>query len=88
MSPPNPESDRSAGRKKLSGVPLFLLRLFLFFAFIGAASSIFELDLSFEGRNVGLLIVLLPLGWVAALILSAWLVGMIWYNKDDPNDQQ
>ena len=81
---PNPKPGESNQQgKKLSGTPLFLLRFFLFSIVLGAAWGIFELELSFEGRNIGLLVVLLPLGWAAAMVLSAWLVGMIYYNKDD-----
>ena len=50
---------------------------------IAAASSLFELLLSFFGHRIGLLIVLLPLGWATAMVLSAFLVGMIYYDKDD-----
>ena len=79
-SPNQPEERRG---KKLSGFPLFLLRFILFFIVIAAASSLFELLLSFFGHRVGLLIVLLPLGWATAMVLSAFLVGMIYYDKDD-----
>ena len=87
MSTVPPNQQKQDQRKKLSGVPLFLLRFILFFIVLAAAWGIFDLDLSFEGRNIGLLVVILPLGWVAAMILSAFLVGMLYYNKDDADGE-
>ena len=83
--PPSPQGERRG--KKLSGAPLFLLRFVLFFIVLAAAWSIYELELSFQGRNIGLLVVLLPLGWAAAMVLSAWLVGMLYYGKDDTDGE-
>ena len=81
----DPPSDLQEERrgKKLSGLRMFLLRFFLFFFVLAAAWGILELELSFEGRDIGLLVILLPLGWAAAMVLSAFLVGMIYYDKDD-----
>ena len=62
--PPSPQpGQKNRKDKKVSGTPLFLLRFFLFFIVLAAAWGIYELELSFEGRNIGLLVVLLPLGW-------------------------
>ena len=81
---PNPKPGQSDPKgQKLSGIPIFLLRFFIFFIVLGAAWGIYELELSFQGRNIGLLVVMLPLGWAAAMVLSAWLVGMLYYDKDD-----
>ena len=33
------------------------------------------------------LLIMLPLGWAAAMVISAWLVGMIYYGKDDSSDE-
>jgi len=86
--PPSPQAEQKNRQgKKLSGAPLFLLRFVLFFIVLAAASSLFELLLSFVGHRIGLLIVLLPLGWAAAMILSAWLVGMLYYGKDDADGE-
>ncbi len=85
--PPSPPSEQNTRQsKKLSGGPLFLLRFFLFFIILAAAWAIFDLELSFEGRNIGLLVVLLPLGWAAAMVLSAFLVGMLYYQDKDDTD--
>ena len=85
--PPSPPSEQNNRQnKKLLGGPLFLLRFFLFFMILAAAWAIFDLELSFEGRNVGLLVVLLPLGWAAAMVLSAFLVGMLYYQGNDDSD--
>ena len=83
VSPSPQPGQKNPKDKKVSGTPLFLLRFFLFFIVLAAAWGIYELELSFEGRNIGLLVVLLPLGWAAAMVLSAWLVGMLYYGKDD-----
>ena len=83
--PPNQQEERRG--KKLSGFPLFLIRIVLFFIVLAAASSLFELLLSFVGHRIGLLIVILPLGWAAAMVLSAWLVGMLYYGKDDTDGE-
>ena len=86
--PPSPQAEQKNRQgKKLSGAPLFLLRFVLFFIVRAAAWSIYELELSFQGRNIGLLVVLLPLGWAAAMVLSAWLVGMLYYGKDDADGE-
>ena len=86
--PPSPQAEQKNRQgKKLSGAPLFLLRFVLFFIVLAAAWSIYELELSFQGRNIGLLVVLLPLGWAAAMVLSAWLVGMLYYGKDDTDGE-
>ena len=86
--PPTPQEEQQNRQgKKISGVPLFLLRFVLFFIVLAAAWSIYELELSFQGRNIGLLVVLLPLGWAAAMVLSAWLVGMLYYGKDDADGE-
>jgi hypothetical protein len=83
--PPSQQEERRG--KKLSGFPLFLIRFVLFFIVLAAASSLFELLLSFVGHRIGLLIVILPLGWAAAMVLSAWLVGMLYYGKDDTDGE-
>ena len=82
-APNQKPGQRDPKGKKLSGTPMFLLRFFIFFIVLGAAWGIYELELSFQGRNIGLLVVMLPLGWAAAMVLSAWLVGMLYYDKDD-----
>jgi hypothetical protein len=89
VSSPSPDSQsaKSPARKRISGVPLFLLRLVIMFAILGVVSTLFELELDFIDKKTWLLIVILPLGWAGALVLSAWLVGMIFYNKDDPSDE-
>ena len=83
--PPNRQEERRG--KQLSGFRLFLVRFVLFFIVIAAASSLFELLLSLFGHRVGLLIVLLPLGWATAVVLSAFLVGMLYYDKDDADGE-
>ena len=84
---PDSQSNKSAPRKKVSGLPLFLLRLVIMFAILGGVSTLFELELEFIDKKTWLLIVLLPLGWAGSLVLSAWLVGTIFYNKDDHSDE-
>jgi len=82
---PNPESDRPA--RKLTGAPLFFVRFFLCAFILVVFDTLFELKLDFASeRPVGLLI-MLPLGWAAAMVISAWLVGMIYYGKDDSSDE-
>ena len=83
--PSNRQPERRG--KHLSGFRLFLVRFVLFFIVIAAASSLFELLLSLFGHRVGLLIVLLPLGWATAVVLSAFLVGMLYYDKDDADGE-
>ena len=83
--PPNQQEERRG--KKLSGFPLFLVRFVIFFIVLAAAASLFELLLSFVGHRIGLLIVLLPLGWATAIVLSAYLVGMLYYGKDDADGE-
>ena len=80
------EQGESDSKKSLSGLPLFIIRLVVCLILVGAAYGIFITVLEFEAHQPWLLIILLPLGWFGAMVISAWFVGMFFYDKEDTSE--
>ena len=77
------QNDDQRSTQKLSGAKLFAIRLLICFLIVGGVYFACFFIFAFETHQWWLFAILLPFGWVGALIISTWIVGAIFYDRDE-----